>query len=117
MTKQKRIYARPFIKWAGGKTQLISQLDSLLPSSSDGEDFYTLVKNGVYTTYIEPFVGSGAMLFYMLQRYPFKRGVICDCNEALINVYRCVKRDPEKLIDELKALHRRHEGPATADGK
>ena len=117
MTKQKRIYARPFIKWAGGKTQLISQLDSLLPSSSDGDDFYTLVKNGVYTTYIEPFVGSGAMLFYMLQRYPFKRGVICDCNEALINVYRCVKRDPEKLIDELKALQLRYDGQATLDGK
>ena len=117
MTKQKRIYARPFIKWAGGKTQLISQLDSLLPSSSNGEDFYTLVKNGVYTTYIEPFVGSGAMLFYMLQRYPFKRGVICDCNEALINVYRCVKRDPEKLIDELKALQLRYDGQATLDGK
>ena len=117
MTKQKRIYARPFIKWAGGKTQLISQLDSLLPSSSDGEDFYTLVKNGVYTTYIEPFVGSGAMLFYMLQRYPFKRGVICDCNEALINVYRCVKRDSEKLIDELKALQLRYDGQATLDGK
>ena len=91
MAKQKRQYARPFIKWAGGKTQLISQLDSLLPSSSDGEDFYTLVKNGFYTTYIEPFVGSGAMLFYMLQRYPFKRGGICDCNVALIYVYRCVK--------------------------
>lgn len=117
MTKQKRVYARPFIKWAGGKTQLISQLDSLLPSSSDGDDFYTLVKNGVYTTYIEPFVGSGAMLFYMLQRYPFKRGVICDCNEALINVYRCVKRDPEKLIDELKALQLRYDGQATLDGK
>lgn len=117
MAKQKRQYARPFIKWAGGKTQLISQLDSLLPSSFDGEDFYTLVKNGVYTTYIEPFVGSGAMLFYMLQRYPFKRGVICDRNEALINVYRCVKRDPEKLIDELKALQLRYDGQTTLDGK
>ena len=117
MAKQKRQYAHPFIKWAGGKTQLISQLDTLLPSSFDGEDFYTLVKNGVHTTYIEPFVGSGAMLFYMLQRYPFKRGVICDCNEALINTYRCVKRNPEKLIDELRALQLRYDNQATLDGK
>ena len=87
MAKQKRQYARPFIKWACVKTQLISQLDSLLPSSSDGEDFYTLVKNGFYTTYIEPFVGSGAMLFYMLQQYPFYRNIIYNCNNTLKKVY------------------------------
>ena len=117
MTKQKRTYARPFIKWAGGKTQLISQLDALLPSSPNGSDFYTLVKEGVYTTYVEPFVGSGAMLFYMMQRYPFRRAVICDCNEELINVYQCVKRNANHLIDELGVLQSKYDEQATLDGK
>jgi DNA adenine methylase len=51
--------AKPFIKWVGGKSQLIEQLDALLPA-----DF----ANWNNVTYIEPFVGGGAMLFHMLQR-------------------------------------------------
>lgn len=50
--------AKPFIKWVGGKTQLIEQLDAQLPA-----DF----GNWEDVTYIEPFVGGGAMLFYMIQ--------------------------------------------------
>lgn len=55
------VKAKPFIKWVGGKNQLIEQLDALLPA-----DF----NNWENITYIEPFVGGGAMFFYMLQRYP-----------------------------------------------
>ena len=69
MAKTKRTYAHPFVKWAGGKGQLISQLDKLLPVSCDEEDFYTQVKKGEYTTYVEPLVGGGAMLFYMMPRW------------------------------------------------
>ena len=50
--------AKPFIKWAGGKGQLLNQLDDFLPTRIFSEDF----------TYIEPFVGGGAMLFHMLKR-------------------------------------------------
>jgi len=50
--------AKPFVKWAGGKGQLLSQLDSYLPLQLDGRPF----------TYIEPFVGGGAMLFHMLKK-------------------------------------------------
>ena len=117
MAKTKRTYAHPFVKWAGGKSQLISQLDKLLPVSCDEEDFYTQVKKGEYTTYVEPLVGGGAMLFYMMQRYPFKRGVICDCNKELINVYRCVKRNVDKLISELKSLQTQYDEQPTLDGK
>ena len=64
--------AKPFIKWVGGKSQLIEQLDALLPA-----DF----GNWKNVTYIEPFVGGGAMLFYMLQHHPnVKRAVINDIN-------------------------------------
>ena len=51
--------AKPFIKWVGGKGQLIPQLDTFLPADFDHWDD---------VTYIEPFVGGGAMLFYMLQQ-------------------------------------------------
>ena len=53
--------AKPFIKWVGGKGQLIEQLEQKLPADFD---------NWENATYLEPFVGGGAMLFYMLQQYP-----------------------------------------------
>ncbi len=88
--------AKPFIKWVGGKSQLIEQLDSLLPADFD---------NRRNVTYIEPFVGGGAMLFYMLQRYPnIKRAVINDINPDLICCYQTVKKFPEELIISLQQM-------------
>ncbi len=88
--------AKPFIKWVGGKTQLIDQLDALLPA-----DF----ENWNDVTYIEPFVGGGAMLFYMLQRYPnIRYAVINDVNPDLTNCYRTVRDMPEELITSLKEI-------------
>ena len=85
--------AKPFIKWVGGKTQLIEQLDALLPA-----DF----GNWNDVTYIEPFVGGGAMLFYMLQRYPnIRHAVINDVNPDLTTCYRTVRDMPEELITSL----------------
>ena len=72
--------AKPFIKWVGGKSQLIEQLEALLPA-----DFGKWEN----VTYIEPFVGGGAMLFYMLQCYPnIKRAVINDINSDLVVCYK-----------------------------
>jgi len=85
--------AKPFIKWVGGKSQLIEQLDALLPA-----DFYKWED----ATYIEPFVGGGAMLFYMLQRYPnIQHAVINDVNLDLTTCYRTVRDTPEELIESL----------------
>lgn len=85
--------AKPFIKWVGGKSQLIDQLDTLLPA-----DF----GNWENVTYIEPFVGGGAMLFYMLQRYPnIQHAIINDINTDLTTCYRTVRDDPEQLIESL----------------
>ncbi len=85
--------AKPFIKWVGGKGQLIEQLDAQLPADFD---------NWENVTYIEPFVGGGAMLFYMLQRYPnLHHAVINDVNSDLITCYRTVRDNPEKLIESL----------------
>ena len=85
--------AKPFIKWAGGKGQLLEQLDAYLP-----EDF----GDRRNITYIEPFVGGGAMLFYMLQRYPnIQHAVINDVNSDLTTCYQTVRDTPEELITSL----------------
>lgn len=88
--------AKPFIKWVGGKTQLINQLDALLPA-----DF----GNWNDVTYIEPFVGGGAMLFYMLQQHPnIRYAIINDVNPDLTNCYRTVRDMPEELIASLMEI-------------
>ena len=89
------IEAKPFLKWAGGKGQLLSQLSEHLPERISREPF----------TYIEPFVGGGAMLFYMLQHFGnIKKAVINDINEDLILTYRTVKDDVEALISKLAKI-------------
>ena len=88
--------AKPFIKWVGGKGQLIEQLEALLPADfNEWKD----------VTYIEPFVGGGAMLFYMLQRYPnIKKAVINDINPDLISCYKVVRDAPASLIESLREM-------------
>ncbi|MBQ8336905.1 MAG: DNA adenine methylase [Bacteroidaceae bacterium] len=88
--------AKPFIKWVGGKGQLIEQLEALLPAD------FTEREN---ITYIEPFVGGGAMLFYMLQKYPnIKSAIINDINPDLTLCYQTVRDHPTELINSLKEL-------------
>ena len=87
--------AKPFLKWAGGKGQLLSQLAEHLPADLQGQEF----------NYIEPFVGGGAMLFYMLRKFPnIKHAVINDINPHLVTAYRTVKNQPRELIESLGTL-------------
>ena len=96
-TKHKNMAkCKPFIKWVGGKSQLIEQLEFRLPN-----DFNAW--NDV--TYIEPFVGGGAMLFHMLQRFPcITKAVINDINPDLITCYRTVRDNPRQLVESLKYI-------------
>lgn len=88
--------AKPFIKWVGGKTQLLDDIKNSLPKDLD--------KRGSLT-YIEPFVGGGAVLFWILQEYPnITRAVINDINAELICTYRVIKNDVNTLIAELSRL-------------
>ena len=101
--------AKPFIKWAGGKGQLLEQLDAYLP-----EDF----GDRRNVTYIEPFVGGGAMLFYMLQRYPnIQHAVINDVNPDLTTCYRTVRDTPEDLIASLLDIQNAYNALLTEDGR
>lgn len=90
--------AKPFIKWAGGKTQLLTQFENILPHNLEEAEHFT---------YIEPFVGGGAMLFHMLQKYTnIGRVIINDINPNLITAYRVIRDTPERLITDLKMLQR-----------
>jgi len=85
---KKNIAIPKFLKWAGGKTQLIEQFKPLFPKKIN--------------RYIEPFVGSGAVFFHIIQNFNPKEIILSDTNEELINTYKIVKEDVERLIIELK---------------
>ena len=87
--------ARPFVKWAGGKGSLISQLSNFYP--------YEL-KNGIIERYIEPFVGGGAVLIDILQNYDVRQAYAFDINIDLINSYNVIKNNVEELITNLKRM-------------
>ena len=87
--------AKPFLKWAGGKGQLLNKFEEMYPQE---------LINGEIDTYIEPFVGGGAVLFDILQKYKVKKAVIVDLNKELVNCYRCIKADVKELIKHLKTL-------------
>lgn len=84
---------KPFLKWAGGKSRLLPALVSSLPPELNDTEF----------TYVEPFVGSGAMLFWMLDHYKdrLKHVVINDLNADLINAYMAVAANPDQLLSYL----------------
>jgi DNA adenine methylase len=77
-----------FVKWAGGKQQLIEQFKPLFPKK--------------FNNYFEPFVGSGAVAYYMVQKFKPKKVLLSDINEELINAYNIIKTDVKRLIIELK---------------
>ncbi|MDB9535316.1 DNA adenine methylase [Dolichospermum planctonicum CS-1226] len=83
-------YPRPFLKWAGGKTRLISQYKDYFPKH--------------YETYYEPFLGGGAVFFYL---QPFQ-AVLTDINADLILTYRCVRDNLRELITLLQYHQIRH---------
>ena len=96
MKSIKNISAKPFIKWVGGKTQLLDEVKRFLPSDLGK-------RTGL--TYVEPFVGGGAVLFWILQEYPnIERAVINDINAELICTYRVIKSNVEALIQELNRI-------------
>ena len=87
--------AKPFLKWAGGKTQLLVDIESKFPYGRNDK-----------FTYIEPFVGSGAVLFWVLNEFPnLKTAVINDINVDLINSYKTIKSNVTDLILVLQ-IHR-----------
>lgn len=91
-TKQQNSdYGKPFLKWAGGKGQLLKEIAA----------FYPFEKFNI-TKYAEPFVGGGAVLFDILNKYTLDEVYINDINYELINTYRAIKETPYDLIEILQ---------------
>ena len=78
--------AVPFVKWAGGKRQLLPQIRERMPKQ--------------YNKYYEPFVGGGAVVFELLP----EKALINDINKALINAYKQICNEPESFIKEVNHL-------------
>ena len=92
MEIQKENKAKPFIKWAGGKSQLIGEIEKQIKSLTNGK-----------FSYIEPFVGGGAVLFWLLENYPqIEKVAINDINKDLITTYKTIKANVSELIAKLK---------------
>jgi DNA adenine methylase len=84
---------KPFLKWAGGKSQLIMDIEKALPKEFISQKF----------TYIEPFVGSGAVLFWILNNFPnMEKAIINDINSDLTNAYQIIAVKPKEVISILK---------------
>lgn len=81
---QKDILVAPVVKWAGGKRQLLNQIIKYMPE--------------VFSTYFEPFLGGGAVLFELQPG----RAVVNDISSELINIYQVIKDNVEELIEDLK---------------
>lgn len=95
-----KVIAKPFVKWAGGKTQLLEEVQKSLPA-------YIHLRDDI--TYIEPFIGGGAVLFWILQTYPnIKRAIINDINTELICTYRIIKSDVDNLINLLAVIQNQY---------
>ena len=103
-----KVKGKPFIKWVGGKGQLLPQLENALPEKLYTEEFI----------YIEPFVGGGAMLFFMLQHFPnIKHVVINDINSNLTKAYQIIKENPDELVEKLSAKFGRESVEAAFEGR
>ena len=84
--------AKPVLKWAGGKSKLIPEIESRFPKDIDKE----------ITTYIEPFIGGGAVFFHIMNEYKFKKVIINDINKELVLMYKVLKEKPYELIEILE---------------
>lgn len=92
-TKSDGKNVKPFVKWAGGKGQLLSKIEKYYPFG-----------DGNITKYAEPFVGGGAVLFDILSKYDLEVVYISDINEDLINAYRVIRDETDEIVDILQAM-------------
>ena len=91
---------RPFLKWAGGKRQLLGQLQSYFPQELNGK--------GIIKRYYEPFLGSGAVFFWVFQNCKIEEAYLNEFNPEIYLCYAAIQRDVEKLIKSLSALEKKY---------
>ena len=89
-----KIQVPTFIKWAGGKNQLLGQFGKLYPRN--------------FERYFEPFLGGGAVFFYIRKFYNTKNTFLSDINQELVNCYQTVQSNPTAVIELLKVHKSKH---------
>ena len=95
-TADNATFLRPFVKWAGGKSQLLRQFQSLYP------------KQDSVGRYVEPFLGSGAVFFHIRTLLQPSRSLLYDTNAELIDTFLAVRDEPEELIEILRKHQEQH---------
>lgn len=96
LTQNNFKYAKPFLKWAGGKTQLIPELIKRLPDE--------IKANKRIKRYIEPFVGGGALFFYLKNFFIIEQAFLFDINKELVLTYKVLQKHVNNLIIFLENL-------------
>ncbi len=89
------VYAKPFLKWAGGKSQLVSQIEKHYPQG---------LKDRKIKKYVEPFVGGGAVFFDLIKKFEFEKIYLNDINEEIILTYKVIRDNVSDLIKELSRM-------------
>lgn len=92
-------FAKPFLKWAGGKTQLLKQFEKYYPKE--------LFEDRI-DTYCEPFVGGASVYFEIMQKYNVNNSILIDSNHEIYLVYKVIKKDVNLLIEILEDFKARY---------
>src|SRR3989338_3557413 len=100
MIKQVRKEPKPFLKWAGGKGQLISEIEKRLPRN--------IKISKKIESYFEPFVGGGAVFFWLSCHYQISKSYLYDVNPEIVTAFKTVQKKVNHLIDELEGLQREY---------
>ncbi len=99
---------RPILKWAGGKTQLLPVITENYPKE---------LLSGEIDTFIEPFVGGGAVFFDISNKYDIKKAYLFDINPELVILYNSLKDDVERVISELAILSEKYLSYTDEEGR
>lgn len=100
--------AKPFLKWAGGKTQLLGQIAECLPVE---------IAQGGIDRYIEPFMGGAAVFLYLVQKHSIAENYVADGNEELALAYKTVQQRVEEVIALLRSIEQAYYGMTPAQQK
>ena len=98
--------AKPFLKWVGGKGQLLKQLEDHYPNA---------LKKGTINCYIEPFLGGGALFFSIVEKYNIKSAYLYDLNRDLVLTYIVIQKKYEDLLSILEAYQKHYDETANED--
>lgn len=99
LKENNNLKAKPFLKWAGGKTQLLNQFENLYPE---------ILKNGECSNYIEPFLGGGAVFFELYNKYNIKSATLFDINPDIVIAYNVIKKSVDILTEQLYELSEKY---------